>query len=419
MTALVCLSLILGLCACTPAGRITLTLGIYAGSPWQVHESAGYQQIEQAIAQFKEDHPTVDVVYESGIRMSGYTEWLDESVVMGEVPDVFMIPDDKFGEYASLGVLKNLDPFIRQDPAYGDVVFYPAAVQSGKYQYSQYALPYMMNPKLMFVNVTLLEKEGIDVPRESWTPQEFTELCAKLTRDLEGDGTIDQYGVVDYDWLMMAEACGLSLFSDDGRDLDLGGNDVRQVTEMYQRLEQSMGSQSDRESLMEAGRVAFAPMSYAEFVTYNPWPWKVKKYTGFDWICISLPHEPEARIRYSGDSIVMGMSTRTVNAELAWELMKEFCLNPETQTEILEQSQGLCGLKIQNQILEAFLNQSGLSADTIRTIMDQEGTRVRFAKYEAAKHQLGIQMEKAASSREDLDLQLVEIEESIRSYLRS
>jgi hypothetical protein len=44
---------------------------------------------------------------------------------------------------------------------------------------------------------------------------------------------------------------------------------------------------------------------------------------------------------------------------------------------------------------------------------------VRFAKYESAREQLADRMEKAAADPEDLDLQLVEIEETIRSYLRS
>ncbi len=414
-----CLSMVMNLCGCTLTGRRTLRLGIYAGSPWQVHESSGYEYIDEAIARFKANHPMVDVVYESGIRINDYTQWLDDAVVMGEVPDVFVMPDEKFGEYASLGVLKNLDPYLRQDDSCSESDFFPAAVQSGKYQYSQYALPYMMNPRLMFVNVSLLKEEGLKVPEESWTPEQFLALCRQLTRDLNHDGTPDQYGVVDYDWLDLAEASGLDLFSDDGHNVDLRGDQVRKVTETYRQLTEFMGSQTEREVLMEAGRVAFAPMSYAEFITYNPWPWKVKKYSGFDWICISLPQAADRTIRYAGNSLVMGMSAGTRDGELAWDLMKEFCVNQTTQTGILEHSQGMCVLQTDKSLLDAFLDDSGLSGDTVRAIMNQEGTRVRFAKYESAREQLADRMEKAAADPEDLDLQLVEIEETIRSYLRS
>ncbi len=415
----VALCLTAGLCACTLTGRRTLVLGIYAGSPWLVHESAAYQQIDEAIARFEAAHPTVDVVYESGIRMNDYRQWLNDSVVMGTVPDVFMVPDDLFGQYASLGVLKNLDPYLRQDDDCAEADFFPAAAQSGKYLYSQYALPFMMNPRLMFVNVTLLKEAGLQVPEAGWTPEEFVALCQDLTKDRNQDGTADQYGVVDYGWLDLAEAYGLDLFSDDGRDVKLADSDVRRVTELYRSLMAFTGNEAERDMLMEAGRVAFAPMSYAEFVTYNPWPWKVKKYTGFEWICVNLPQVPDRKIRFTGDSIVMAMSATTRQEELAWDLMKEFCSGWQTQTQILENSQGMCALQTGARHLDSFLESSGVSGDTIRSIMNQEGTRVRFARYESAREQLASQMEKVAASQEDLDLALVETEDSIRSYLRS
>lgn len=81
-----CLSMVMNLCGCTLTGRRTLRLGIYAGSPWQVHESSGYEYIDEAIARYKANHPMVDVVYESGIRINDYTQWLDDAVVMGEFP---------------------------------------------------------------------------------------------------------------------------------------------------------------------------------------------------------------------------------------------------------------------------------------------------------------------------------------------
>ena len=37
----------------------------------------------------------------------------------------------------------------------------------------QYALPFESNPVLMCVNKDLLEKEGIAIPKEGWTLEEF------------------------------------------------------------------------------------------------------------------------------------------------------------------------------------------------------------------------------------------------------
>lgn len=412
-------SLCLLIAGCAPAGRITLRLGIFSGSAWDVNESVAYELIEEAICRFEAAHPGVDVVYESGIRVSDYPEWLDNAVIMGQEPDVFALLDEDFGKYASLGVLHNLDPFIRQDETVSATTFFAAAAESGKYQYSQYALPFLMNPRMMFVNVSLLKQEGLPVPDGSWTPEEFLDLCQSVTRDTDGDGITDQFGCVDYHWLDLAEAYGLDLFAADGSGVDLNQETVKRTLQMYRDMQAYMADAQDRETLMEAGQVAFSPMSYAEFITYNPYPWKIKKYTDFEWICVELPESLAPGIRYTGGSVLMGMNADTRHAELAWELMKEFCEDEMTQTALLQRSQGMCARQIGPMVLHEYLETSGLSSESAQSMLNREGGRIRFAKYEPARDLLGTRMEEAASGNTDLDLALIEIENEVRIYLRS
>lgn len=39
----------------------------------------------------------------------------------------------------------------------------------------------------MFVNKTLLQKEGIEIPNNDWTLDDFYEICQKVTRDSNND----------------------------------------------------------------------------------------------------------------------------------------------------------------------------------------------------------------------------------------
>ena len=55
-------------------------------------------------------------------------------------------------------------------------------------------------PQMMFINKTLLQKEHIRIPDNDWTWDEFYSLCEQLTRDTDGDGIVDQFGVYDYGW---------------------------------------------------------------------------------------------------------------------------------------------------------------------------------------------------------------------------
>ena len=39
----------------------------------------------------------------------------------------------------------------------------------------------------------------------------------------------------------------------------------------------------------DMGRVAFRPFTFAEYRTYKPYPWRIKKYSTFEWDCLKMP----------------------------------------------------------------------------------------------------------------------------------
>jgi multiple sugar transport system substrate-binding protein len=49
---------------------------------------------------------------------------------------------------------------------------------------------------VVYVNVDLFEEAGLQVPYNGWTWEEFIEAAMRLTIDIDGDGALDQYGVV-------------------------------------------------------------------------------------------------------------------------------------------------------------------------------------------------------------------------------
>ena len=157
------------------------------------------------------------VEYTSGIRVEDYTEWLSGQYLLGQEPDVMVILPEDFVIFSDTASLRELDPFMKQDPEADLSGFYPAALQAGADKGKQYALPLECVPQMMFINKTLLQKEHIRIPDNDWTWDEFYSLCEQLTRDTDGDGIIDQFGVYDYGWEEALVANGCSLFSEDGQ----------------------------------------------------------------------------------------------------------------------------------------------------------------------------------------------------------
>ena len=61
---LVSISLVLIYCLINdPSREITLTLGLYAGSSWDVPNGESYQVIDQAIQKFEKKYPNVKIEY--------------------------------------------------------------------------------------------------------------------------------------------------------------------------------------------------------------------------------------------------------------------------------------------------------------------------------------------------------------------
>ena len=140
-------------------------------------------------------------------------EWILGKSLTKEVPDVFMVPSESFLMFAQSGLLLNLDSYINQlDTA----KFYSSSLEAGQLKEEQYALPFESVPTLMYVNKTLLEKENIALPDNDWTWDEFYSICKQVTKDIDGDGLLDQFGVYGYDWLLASHSNGCELIDEQG-----------------------------------------------------------------------------------------------------------------------------------------------------------------------------------------------------------
>ena len=188
-------------CLAMRPGTVTLQFGMFAGSNWDVADANSYTIIDRAIKKFESRHPNVRISYYSGIRKEDYSEWLAEQTLKGNMPDVFMILTDDFDKFSSMGVLKNLDGLMAGDEDFAASDFYETTLNTGKYLGVQYALPYETVPELMFVNKTLLQKDGIDIPDNTWTWNDMYRICSRVTKDINRSLFS---GVIATAWMMMS-----------------------------------------------------------------------------------------------------------------------------------------------------------------------------------------------------------------------
>ena len=259
--------LVLCLCLAAYAGNqeTVLTIGVYSGSYWNTPNGNCYQILDEAIALFEESHPGVKVEYVSGIPAGDYSEWLAGRIMMGTDPDLYFVLPEDFDLLVSSGALAQLDERIARDPAFDTVDYYEPSLRSGQYNGKQYALPHESVPTIMFVNKTLLEDNGIPMPDNDWTWEDFYDICRQVTH-------VDsrQYGVYGYSWLDAMYSNGASLFSEDGRSCFLAGEKVLEAIQFTNRLLDLNEGYSVSARDFDEGRVAFCPLLYSEYRAYQP-----------------------------------------------------------------------------------------------------------------------------------------------------
>ena len=386
--AAVLLAVIACLCltGCFPQKETVLTVGVYSGSYWNTPNGNCYQILDEAIALFEESHPGVKVEYVSGIPAGDYSEWLAGQILLGTEPDVYFVLPEDFDLLVSSGALAQLDQRIAGDPEFDRTAYYEPCLRSGQSEGKQYALPHESVPTIMFVNKTLLEDSGIPMPDSDWTWEDFYDICRKVTN-------VDQrqYGVYGYTWLDAMYSNGASLFSEDGRSCYLAEEKVLDSIAFSKRLSELNGGYSVTARDFDVGKVAFCPLLYSEYRAYQPYPWRVKKYSAFEWDCVTMPAGAAGANISELHTMMLGISSRTRHEDLAWEFCKLLSIDEEVQRKLYTQSHGISPLRAVAEDPELLLQihhdipeGSGFSPEMIHQIMSNAVVVPRFDAYSQA-----------------------------------
>ena len=403
-----------------------LEFGMITGSNWDVANANSFTIIDQAIDRFEAEHPGVKIHYYSGIRKDDYSEWFSRKLLAGKEPDVFMVLGTDFNQFSSMGVMKNLEPLMEKDPDFDEEKYFSSSLRSGQYGEIQYALPYETVPTLMFVNKTLLAKEGIAMPNPDWTWDTMYSICQKTTKDLDGDGVLDQFGCYNFGWQDAVYSNGGEIFTSDGKESNFTGEKVVEAIQFVRRLNDLYQGQKVTQEDFNAGNVVFMPLTFAEYRTYKTYPYKIKRYTNFQWDCITMPAGYQGGNLSQVDSLLIGISSHTKHEQLAWEFLKLLTYDEEIQTEIFRSSQGASVLKAvtESKEMESIVQEDMEESDTVISgsllgrIIEEGRIEPQFKRYEQALALADSEIGQILENDETIDSSLKILQRTVNSYLQ-
>lgn len=398
----------------------TITVGIYTGSSWDVPGTEQYEMIDKAIDIFHEKYPNIKVTYEEGIPAEKYSEWLMQRFLQGRSPDVFLVLPEDFQNMVTKNALQGLNDKILQDDEFNKDVFYQSAYDSGNYKGVQYALPIRCNPTMMFVNQTLLKKEGIDMPDNDWTWNDFYSICKRVTKDTDGDGILDQFGYCGYSWKDAVYSNGTQPFADDLSKSNYTEDSFLAAMNYMRKLNALHGNYMVTSRDFDLGHVAFQPLNFAEYRTYMPYPWRIKKYSQFQWNCVSMPAGPSGSNTSYMDTVFVGMSNRCTSRLMAWEFMKILTLDERVQIQSYKHTAGTSVLRHLNRSAEVtrILNEdtpgdSEIDPTMIDKIINEAIVPVHFSGYEIAMQYVDSYMADILLNDEEMNIAMFRLKDEL------
>lgn len=173
---------------------------------------------EQAIAEFKRRYPHIDVLYEPNPGRQ-YEEKILTALAADESPDVILLDSKLIPTFTNKKILLDLTPFIAQ-LGIDTAQWYPNVLNIARRGSALYAFPKGFTPLMVYYNKRLFDEANIPYPSSTWTWDDYLKIAKRLTKDFDGDGTIDQYGT-EFDnryfyWIPWVWSANGDVISNDG-----------------------------------------------------------------------------------------------------------------------------------------------------------------------------------------------------------
>ncbi|MCB0211651.1 MAG: sugar ABC transporter substrate-binding protein [Anaerolineae bacterium] len=179
---------------------------------------------QKIIEQFEAENPGISIILES-VEGRDYYGRLLTAIAAEDAPDIVQIGDDALPQFVGQQALLPLDGLMAGDYPLDTTIYLPGLLAAGQWQESQYLLPKDYSTLAVFYNKKIFDAYDVPYPTDDWTWDMFLETAQALTKDTDGDGNTDMWGVqLPASWTTGFEywvaAAGGSLIRADGQKVE-------------------------------------------------------------------------------------------------------------------------------------------------------------------------------------------------------
>lgn len=155
-------------------------------------EAEAYRKMLEA---FQSLHPEVEVEFVPVGRHPEHVTRVVTAHAAGNAPDVFLINFRRWGQFLSHDLLEPVGPLLEDLPSHQPDQFYAPALEAFTRDGELLCMPQNISSLVVYWNRAQFAAAGVAAPTAEWTWADFHDAAKALTRDLDGDGSIDVYGL--------------------------------------------------------------------------------------------------------------------------------------------------------------------------------------------------------------------------------
>ncbi|MEN6371949.1 MAG: sugar ABC transporter substrate-binding protein [Armatimonadota bacterium] len=298
------------------------------------------RSLRTLIDQFEKTHPKIKIE----LQITPHVRVFDKLMIStagGRPPDVTRVSSMWFHPCAARGLFADLGPFVKRDKSFDLSDFYPQAIDGwGKHNGRLYALPTDIDIYAMYYNKDMFDKAGISYPDWSWDWSKYLEVSKKLTKDLNGDGRLDQWGTAtDQFWQSYVFQNGGQLVSSDQKHCMLSQPAAYEAIQWESDLINKYHVSPNAEENAQIGPDKLFMMGKIGMYISGSWAAELvfkDNLKGFTYDVAPFPKGKE-RVTFIGGGAYAIMS-RSEHKDEAWEFLK-WMTGPEYQRERAVDSQ--------------------------------------------------------------------------------
>ena len=321
-------------------------------------ELAAYETL---VAAFEAAHPAIDIDLLHVADQADYRQRLGTDFAAGTPADVVLVNYRRYAPFAAAGVLEPLESFLQGSDVIAESDFYPEAIEPFRWQGELMCIPQNVSSLVVYYNKDLFDAAGLPYPADDWTWDDLLETAVALTRDVDGDGATDQYGlgteasilrVAPFIWqnggeLVVSEANGTPI------RLAVDSRPAREAIEWFVDLQVEHGVVPDAvaEAAEDSGSRFISGTTAMFFDSRRGVP-TYREISGFDWDIAALPRRVQPAGILHSDAYCMAAVADEKDA--VWTFI-EYANSPEGQATIARSGRTVPSLRdVANS--EAFLD---------------------------------------------------------------